>query len=118
MADSPPHEIIVIQKGRTEDWEHLRQQCFDIRVQVFHHEQKFPLDTEFDELVSSPLSPFPLIPHFHFSSSSSTGKRYLTPSSYFLHPQTRRHRSTYPATSNSISHTGGHNPVYQEQTLL
>lgn len=59
MADSPPHEILVIQKGTTDDWEHLRQQCFDIRVQVFHHEQKFPLDTEFDEFVSLPFGTLP-----------------------------------------------------------
>lgn len=86
MDDSPPHEIVIVQKGRTEDWEVLRQQCFDIRVQVFHCEQKFPLDTEFDEFVSfvapAPLNSTP----YHFSSSNIHG--YLTPSSFIPLSQT------------------------------
>ncbi|KAH9948414.1 acyl-CoA N-acyltransferase [Amylocystis lapponica] len=51
MADAPPaHEILLVpavgQLGR----DTLRQQCYDVRIDVFHHEQKFPLDTEIDDL--------------------------------------------------------------------
>ncbi|KAI0642456.1 acyl-CoA N-acyltransferase [Trametes meyenii] len=49
MATPPAHEVIVApapgQPGRDE----LRQQCYDIRIAVFHHEQGFPLETEIDE---------------------------------------------------------------------
>ncbi|KAK0230473.1 acyl-CoA N-acyltransferase [Armillaria fumosa] len=37
------HEIIIATTK-----EHI-QQCLDVRIQVFHHEQKFPLETEIDE---------------------------------------------------------------------
>ncbi|KAF8663411.1 hypothetical protein AX16_000983 [Volvariella volvacea WC 439] len=40
----PAHEIIIAQT------EHEIQQCFDVRIQVFHHEQKFPLETELDSM--------------------------------------------------------------------
>ncbi|KAI0068578.1 acyl-CoA N-acyltransferase [Artomyces pyxidatus] len=46
----PAHEIIVVpaagEAGRAE----LRQQCYDVRIDVFHREQGFPLDTEIDDL--------------------------------------------------------------------
>ncbi|KAJ8469888.1 hypothetical protein ONZ51_g8694 [Trametes cubensis] len=49
MAFAPAHEIITVpapgQPGRDE----LKQQCYDVRIDVFHHEQGFPLDTEIDE---------------------------------------------------------------------
>ncbi len=41
------HEIIIATTK-----EHI-QQCLDVRIQVFHHEQKFPLETEIDELLAS-----------------------------------------------------------------
>ncbi|KAH9060954.1 acyl-CoA N-acyltransferase [Lactarius vividus] len=44
------HEIIRIpsvgQSGRVQ----LCHQCYDVRIEVFHREQGFPLDTEIDEL--------------------------------------------------------------------
>lgn len=40
----PAHEIVVAQTEKE------IQDCFDVRVQVFHHEQKFPLETEFDSM--------------------------------------------------------------------
>jgi hypothetical protein len=49
---APPHEIIVISPEDIESNENsktLRDQCYSLRVQVFHEEQGFPLDTEFDE---------------------------------------------------------------------
>ncbi|KAI0796944.1 acyl-CoA N-acyltransferase [Abortiporus biennis] len=55
MTDSleskkPDYEIIRIHKDVTKQWEELRQQCFDLRIEVFHHEQGFPLETEVDGL--------------------------------------------------------------------
>jgi hypothetical protein len=50
MSASPNHEIILVppvgQTGRDE----LRQECYSIRINVFHHEQGYPLDAEIDEL--------------------------------------------------------------------
>ncbi|KIP12759.1 hypothetical protein PHLGIDRAFT_97410 [Phlebiopsis gigantea 11061_1 CR5-6] len=47
--DVPAHEIIVVpgvgQPGRDE----LRQQCYDLRVEVFHREQGFSVEDEFDQ---------------------------------------------------------------------
>ncbi|TFK20351.1 acyl-CoA N-acyltransferase [Coprinopsis marcescibilis] len=42
--ETPTHEIIVA------DTPENRQRCIDVRIQVFHHEQQFPLETEIDEL--------------------------------------------------------------------
>jgi hypothetical protein len=41
----PLHEIVVV----TPENKALREACYDVRIQVFHHEQGFPLDTEIDE---------------------------------------------------------------------
>ncbi|KAI0082371.1 acyl-CoA N-acyltransferase [Panus rudis PR-1116 ss-1] len=48
---APPYEIIPIDPvvGLPAAWEELRQQCYGLRVDVFHHEQGFPIDTEFDD---------------------------------------------------------------------
>jgi len=51
MASSiPEHEILIVpalgQPGRDE----LRQQCYDVRIDVFVHEQKFALEDEIDDL--------------------------------------------------------------------
>jgi hypothetical protein len=50
MTVSPEHEIILVpgvgQSGR----EQVRQECYDVRINVFHHEQGFALDAEIDEL--------------------------------------------------------------------
>jgi hypothetical protein len=50
MAVPSDHEIILVpavgQRGR----EQLRQECYDVRINVFHLEQGFPLDAEIDEL--------------------------------------------------------------------
>jgi ribosomal protein S18 acetylase RimI-like enzyme len=47
----PHHEIVVLPKHGQEGREELLQQCFDVRINVFHREQKFPLETEFDKFV-------------------------------------------------------------------
>ncbi|KAI0254831.1 acyl-CoA N-acyltransferase [Lactifluus subvellereus] len=44
------HEIILIPSVGQSGREKLLQQCYDIRIDVFHREQGFPLDTEIDEL--------------------------------------------------------------------
>jgi predicted GNAT family N-acyltransferase len=44
------HEIIRISSVGQPDREQLRHQCYDVRVDVFHREQGFPLDTEIDKL--------------------------------------------------------------------
>jgi hypothetical protein len=51
LYSSPPHPTFT-SLSRTD----LLQACFDLRVAVFHHEQHFPLETEFDECASLPLS--------------------------------------------------------------
>jgi len=44
MSVVPTHEILVVTPGQTA----LLDACFNVRIQVFHHEQGFPLDTEID----------------------------------------------------------------------
>jgi len=44
------HEIIRIPSVGQTGREQLRHQCYDVRIDVFHREQGFPLDTEIDEL--------------------------------------------------------------------
>ncbi|KAL0949240.1 hypothetical protein HGRIS_009318 [Hohenbuehelia grisea] len=46
----PEHEIVVLAPGCDQS---LRDQCFSVRIDVFHHEQKFPLDTEIDDMEDS-----------------------------------------------------------------
>ncbi|KAF8969413.1 acyl-CoA N-acyltransferase [Flammula alnicola] len=43
--DIPTHEIVLVRTPEE------RQQCYDVRIAVFHIEQKFPLETEIDENV-------------------------------------------------------------------
>ena len=50
-APQPSHEIIVVPAVGQPGREELRQQCYDVRIDVFHREQGFPLDTEIDESV-------------------------------------------------------------------
>jgi hypothetical protein len=42
----PNHEIVLVPFGREE----LRQECYNVRINVFHHEQGFPLEAEIDKL--------------------------------------------------------------------
>ena len=50
LSSDPDHEIILVpplgQPGR----EQLLQECYDIRINVFHHEQGYSLNAVFDEL--------------------------------------------------------------------
>jgi hypothetical protein len=46
---APAHEIVVIPAHGLEGQLDLRQQCYDVRIDVFHREQGFPLETEIDE---------------------------------------------------------------------
>ncbi|KAH9850796.1 acyl-CoA N-acyltransferase [Lenzites betulinus] len=49
MSDVPAYEVVVVPAAGQPGREELRQQCYDVRIDVFHHEQGFPLDTEIDE---------------------------------------------------------------------
>ncbi|KAF8272117.1 hypothetical protein EI94DRAFT_1777112 [Lactarius quietus] len=44
------HEIIRIPSVGQPGREQLRHQCYGVRIDVFHREQGFPLDTEIDKL--------------------------------------------------------------------
>ncbi|KIK67765.1 hypothetical protein GYMLUDRAFT_68791 [Collybiopsis luxurians FD-317 M1] len=44
MSEKPAHEIIITSN------EEQVQQCYQIRIDVFSHEQGFPIETEFDDL--------------------------------------------------------------------
>jgi predicted GNAT family N-acyltransferase len=50
MAVPPDHEIILVPAVGQSGREQLRQECYDVRINVFHHEQGFSLDAEIDEL--------------------------------------------------------------------
>ncbi|KAI0920909.1 hypothetical protein AcW2_006039 [Taiwanofungus camphoratus] len=50
MTAPPEHEIVVVPSVGQAGREELRQQCYDVRIDVFHREQKFPLETEIDDL--------------------------------------------------------------------
>ena len=50
MSDTkttPAHEIVVVDHNQQD----LRRQCYDVRINVFVHEQGFPLDVELDQFV-------------------------------------------------------------------
>lgn len=53
VPEVPPYEIITIEpsRGTPENWKELREQCHNVRLDVFHHEQGFPVETELDEFV-------------------------------------------------------------------
>jgi hypothetical protein len=52
--DVPAHEIIVVPTAGEPGREELLQQCYDLRVEVFHREQGFSLEDEFDEYALLP----------------------------------------------------------------
>lgn len=45
---TPPHEIIVVPDVDEPSRDELRQQCYDVRIDVFVYEQKFSLEEEID----------------------------------------------------------------------
>ena len=52
MTEHIPHEIVVVPAAGEPGHEGLLQKCFDIRIDVFHREQGFPVEVELDELSS------------------------------------------------------------------
>jgi hypothetical protein len=44
------HQIIQIPPVGQSGREQLLEQCFEIRIEVFHREQGYPLDAEIDRL--------------------------------------------------------------------
>ena len=49
----PEHEIVHVPSVGQSGREQLCGQCYGVRIDVFHREQGFPLDTEIDEYVLS-----------------------------------------------------------------
>ncbi|KAI0832640.1 acyl-CoA N-acyltransferase [Trametes gibbosa] len=49
MSATPAYEVVIVPAVGQPAREELRQQCYDVRIDVFHREQGFPLDTEIDE---------------------------------------------------------------------
>lgn len=50
LSSDPDHEIILVPPLGQSDREQLLQECYDIRINVFHHEQGYSLNAVFDEL--------------------------------------------------------------------
>ena len=46
--DVPAHEIVVVPAPGEPGRDELLQHCYDLRVEVFHREQGFSLEDEFD----------------------------------------------------------------------
>jgi hypothetical protein len=51
ISPRPNHQIVLVPSVGQSGREQLRQQCYDVRIDVFHLEQGFPLDAEIDEYV-------------------------------------------------------------------
>jgi predicted GNAT family N-acyltransferase len=72
------HEIIRIPSVGQTGREQLRHQCYDVRIDVFHREQGFPLDSEIDELCLIPfLIGFLLISPSSFRRLDETAEHFL-----------------------------------------
>ena len=50
VSTAPDHETILVPSVGESGREQLRQECYNVRINVFHHEQGFSLDAEIDEL--------------------------------------------------------------------
>lgn len=50
MTLAPDHEIVRVPSRAGGREELHRQGCYNVRINVFHHEQGFPLEAEIDEL--------------------------------------------------------------------
>ena len=55
VAAAPTYELIVVPPPGSPDRDELLQQCYDLRVEVFHREQGFSLEDEFDEYARAPM---------------------------------------------------------------
>lgn len=95
---SPPHEIVVVPPPGHGGRQLLLDQCIDVRIDVFVHEQQFPLDVEVDEYVIFIF--FQLaFPHLHSSTS------ILIINMTFM--------STDKIRQQPISCSGWHRPLHQ-----
>lgn len=56
----PAHEVVQIPAYGAPGRDELKQQCFDVRIDVFVHEQGFPLEDEIDAYVRQSLRPLAL----------------------------------------------------------
>jgi hypothetical protein len=50
VSTAPDHETILVPPAGQSGREQLRQECYNVRINVFHHEQGIPLDAVIDEL--------------------------------------------------------------------
>jgi hypothetical protein len=50
MTLTPDHEIVLVPSQAGGRQELVRQGCYNVRINVFHREQGFPLEAEIDEL--------------------------------------------------------------------
>ena len=113
-----PHEIITIPPNSNQDA--LLDQCFSLRVAVFHHEQRFPLDTEFDgsvhhhrfndDLHKPPPVKTPYPPTSSSVSSPPTPPSALSDSPPPLPPLPRNTNSAVYASSNRTETTTSAQP--------
>jgi hypothetical protein len=55
-SPAPEHEIVHVPSVGQIGREQLREQCYGVRIDVFHREQGFPLDAEIDEYVSKTIT--------------------------------------------------------------
>ena len=76
---SPYHEIVVLPEHGQADREKLLKQCIDVRIDVFCHEQKFPLETEIDGFVDlcCVFGQYWNIDCYHFGSLDETATHFL-----------------------------------------
>lgn len=58
----PDYEIIKVPDSAEEGRDALKQQCLDLRIEVFSNEQGFPVETEIDEFEFS-LILLAIFPH-------------------------------------------------------
>jgi hypothetical protein len=61
MTPSSDHEIILVPPLGQSDREQLLQECYDIRINVFHHEQGYSLNVVIDELRLTGPAAFPSV---------------------------------------------------------
>ena len=107
-SPSPPpeHEIVHVPSVGQSGREQLRQQCYDVRRDVFHHEQGFPLDIEIDEYVSKTFTSATAVA----VSPAAAVKGFLLISAVFA-DKTRRLSTSYSASCPLFNRLGQFAPT-------
>ncbi|KNZ77201.1 UPF0039 protein yybD [Termitomyces sp. J132] len=73
----PAHEIIIARSDSE------IQQCYDVRIAVFHIEQKFPLETEIDEYDTNKTATHFLLRLTPSLTPAGTIRAYMAPEGYY-----------------------------------